>query len=43
MSETSKRKKYLMWYKVNELFSKNYKKSQIASLTGLHLTFPENG
>lgn len=36
MSETSKRKKYLMWYKVNELFSKNYKKSQIASLTGLH-------
>ena len=25
-----------MWYKVNELFSKNYKKTQIASLLGLH-------
>ena len=25
-----------MWYKVNELFSKNYKKTQIASMTGLH-------
>ena len=25
-----------MWYKVNELFSKNYKKTQIASLVGIH-------
>lgn len=36
MNETSKRKKYLMWYKVNELYSKNYKKTQIAVMTGLH-------
>lgn len=36
MSETSKLKKYLMWYKVNELFSKHYKKTQIASMLGLH-------
>ena len=36
MTETSKLKKYLMWYKVNELFSKGLKKTQIALTLGLH-------
>ena len=36
MTETSKRKKYLMWYKVNELFSKGLNKTQIARKLGLH-------
>lgn len=36
MSETSKIKKYQMWYKVNELFSKGLKFSQISLLVGLH-------
>lgn len=36
MTETSKLKKYLMWYKVNELFSDGLKKSQISNALGLH-------
>ena len=35
MSESSKSKKYLMCYKVNELSSKNYKRIQITSLIGI--------
>lgn len=36
MTETSKLKKYLMWYKVNELFSNGLKRTQISSVLGLH-------
>lgn len=36
MTETSKLKKYLMWYKVNELFSKGLRRTQISSVLGLH-------
>lgn len=36
MTETSKLKKYLMWYKVNELFSDGLKKSQNSKALGLH-------
>lgn len=36
MSETSKIKKYLMWYKVKELYSKGLNKSQISSLLCIH-------
>lgn len=36
MTETSKLKKYLMWYKVNELFSQGLKRTQISSVLGLH-------
>lgn len=36
MSETSKNKKYLMWYKVTELLSKKYRVSQISRMLGLH-------
>ena len=36
MSETSKIKKYQMWYKVNELFSNGLKFSQISLVVGLH-------
>lgn len=36
MTETSKLKKYLMWYKVKELFSDGLKKSQISVALGLH-------
>ncbi len=36
MSETSKIKKYLMWYKVKELFSEGLNKTQIGLSLGLH-------
>lgn len=36
MTETSKIKKYLMWYKVTELLSKKYRVSQISRMLGLH-------
>ena len=36
MTETSKQKKYLMWYKVKELFSKGLNKTQIGRVVGLH-------
>ena len=36
MTETSKLKKYLMWYKVKELFSDGLNKSQIGQSLGLH-------
>lgn len=36
MSETSKLQKYLMWYKVKELFSNGLNKSQIGLCLGLH-------
>ena len=36
MSETSKIQKYLMWYKVKELFSNGLNKSQIGISLGLH-------
>ena len=36
MSETSRIKKYLMWNKVNELFSDGLNKSQIGQSLGLH-------
>lgn len=36
MSETSKLKKYLMWYEVKELFSKGLNKNQISYKLGLH-------
>lgn len=36
MSETSKLKKYLMWYKVKELFSNGLNKTQIGLSLGLH-------
>lgn len=36
MSETSKIKKYLMWNKVNELFSAGLNKTQIGLCVGLH-------
>ena len=36
MSETSKLQKYLMWYKVKELFSNGLNKSQIGISLGLH-------
>jgi len=36
MTETSKLKKYLMWYKVNELFSDGLNKSQIGQSLNLH-------
>ena len=36
MTETSKLKKYLMWYKVKELFSNGLKRTQISSVLGLH-------
>ena len=35
MSETSKIQKYLMWYKVKELFSNGLNKSQIGISLGL--------
>lgn len=35
MSETSKIKKYLMWYKVKELFSEGLNKTQIGLSLGL--------
>ncbi len=34
MTETSKIKKYLMWYKVTELLSKKYRVSQISRMLG---------
>lgn len=36
MTETSKLKKYLMWYKVKELFSNGLKRTQISLVLGLH-------
>ena len=36
MCETSKLKKYLMWNKVNELFSDGLNKTQIGLVLGLH-------
>ena len=36
MNETSKLKKYLMWNKVNELFSDGLNKTQIGQSLGLH-------
>lgn len=36
MTETSKLQKYLMWYKVKELFSSGLNKSQIGLSLGLH-------
>lgn len=36
MTETSKLKKYLMWYKVKELFSDGLNKTQIGHSLGLH-------
>lgn len=36
MSETSKLQKYLMWYKVKELFSDGLNKSQIGLCLGIH-------
>lgn len=36
MTETSKLKKYLMWYKVKELFSDGLNKNQIGHILGLH-------
>lgn len=36
MTETSKLKKYTMWYKVKEFLSKNYKTTQISSMLGIH-------
>ena len=39
MSETSKLQKYLMWYKVKELFSNGLNKSQIGISLGSALSF----
>lgn len=36
MTETSKLKKYLMWYKVKELYSDGLNKSQIGQSLGIH-------
>ena len=36
MNETSKLQKYLMWYKVKELFSNDLNKSRIGISLGLH-------
>ena len=36
MTETSKLKKYLMWYKVKELFSNGLNRTQISLVLGLH-------
>lgn len=36
MTETSQLKKYLMWYKVKELFSTGLNKTQIGQSLGLH-------
>ena len=36
MTETSKLKKYLMWYKVKELFSEGLNKKQISRTLKIH-------
>ncbi|WP_255561749.1 hypothetical protein [Dysgonomonas sp. Marseille-P4677] len=43
MGETSQLKKYLMWNKVNELFSEGLNKSQIGLYLGLHRQTVSNG
>ncbi len=36
MSDTSRKQKYLMWYKVNQLFSDGFNRIQIARMLDLH-------